>query len=253
MPFRPPWRSSDWAKRFGDLKGDSPLTPVTVVVPTNATGVTARRYLGAHGGIAAVDMLTLYRVAEVLGGPVLAAAKRQPMSTPIIDLAVQAVLRDRPGSFAAVAEHPSTVVALRDLHREIRQAGPEAPLKLAESSKRGREAANISTQVTDRLRDWYDEGDLIAEAAKVAATQPLPAQLQRIVMFLPHALRGGEMELVRALAAQSHVEVLVASTGDTAVDNQLSAMCVALGAPVSHPASARWRSIASTARLGYRR
>ncbi|HUF99263.1 MAG TPA: PD-(D/E)XK nuclease family protein [Ilumatobacter sp.] len=216
------------------IKGESPLTPITVVVPTNATGVTARRYLGAHGGVAAVDMLTLYRVAEVLGGPVLAAAKRQPVSTPVIDLAVQAVLRERPGAFEAVAEHPSTVVALRDLHREIRQAGPDAPRKLAESSKRGREAANISTQVTDRLRDWYDEGDLIVAAANVAITQPLPAQLQRIVVFLPHALKGGELALVQALSQQAQIEVVVASTGDLAVDTHIATMCAALGAPVTH-------------------
>lgn len=217
------------------IKGESPLTPVTVVVPTNATGVTVRRYLGAHGGIAAVDMLTLYRVAEILGGPSLAAANRQPVSTPVIDLAVRAVLSDRPGSFAAVAQHPSTVVALRDLHREIRQAGPNAPLRLAESSKRGREAANISTQVTDRLRDWYDEGDLIVAAADAAVGQPLPTQLEHIVVFLPHALKGGELALVEALGRQARVELLVASTGDHNVDRQLTAMCAILGAPVSSP------------------
>ena len=220
-----------------NLKGQSPLTPVTVIVPTNATGVTARRYLGAHGGIAAVDMLTLYRVAEVLGGPALAAAGRQPVSTPVIDLAVRAVLRERPGSFAAVADHPSTVVALRDLHREIRQAGPDAPRKLAESA-RGREAANISTQVTDRLRHWYDEGDLIVAAAAVAVSQPLPAQLERIVVFLPHSLKGGELALLQALAQRAEVEVLPASTGNHSVDRQLTSMSAGLGAPISHPASA---------------
>jgi ATP-dependent helicase/nuclease subunit B len=220
------------------LKGESPLTPVTVIVPTNATGVTARRYLGAHGGIAAVDMLTLYRVAEVLGGPALAAANRQPLSTPVIDLAVRAVLRDRPGSFAAVAEHPSTVVALRDLHREIRQAGPDAPRRLAESA-RGREAANISTQVTDRLRDWYDEGDLIVAASSAAVTHPLPAQLQRIVVFLPHPFRGGELALLHALAQHAEVEVLIAFTGNHTVDRKLTSMCALLGAPVTHAATAR--------------
>ncbi len=240
MPIRSVAVPPDVAlERLGDtvrrIKGESPLTPVTVVVPTNATGVTARRYLGAHGGIAAVDMLTLYRVAEVLGGPALAAAGRQPVSTPVIDLSVRAVLRDRPGSFAAVADHPSTVVALRDLHREIRQAGPDAPRKLAESV-RGREAANISTQVTDRLRAWYDEGDLIVAAAAAAESQPLPSQLQRIVVFLPHSLKGGEVALLQALAQHADVELLVASTGHHAVDRQLTSMCALLGAPVTHPA-----------------
>lgn len=214
------------------IKGDSPLTPVTVVVPTNATGVTARRYLGAHGGVAAVDMLTLFRVAEVLGGPALATSHRQPMSTPVIDLAVDAVLSHRPGKFATVAKHPSTVVALRDLHRELRRAGIDAPQRLANASARGREAANISNQVTQRLSDWYDEGDLIIAASHQAASHPLPAQLRRIILFLPHVLRGGERSLVHTLAQQADIHLLVAITGDNDVDRQMFDMCASLGSPV---------------------
>ena len=40
-------------------KGGEVLRPVTVLVPTNAAGVIARRTLGRLGGVAAVDFLTL--------------------------------------------------------------------------------------------------------------------------------------------------------------------------------------------------
>ncbi len=146
--------------KAGDL-----LAPVTVIVPTNTAGVMARRALGRLGGVAAVDMLTLYRLAELIGSPTLVADGRSPVSTAVVDLAIRRVLADAPGSFDAVAEHPSTVVALRDLHRELRLAGPDAVAALTASSPRGREAARISQLTTRRLRaDWYDEGDLLEQA-----------------------------------------------------------------------------------------
>src|SRR5437870_4721601 len=73
-------------------KGDDPLTPVTVIVPTNYVGVAVRRQLatgnlgpvaGRGNGIAGVTFLTLYRMAELLGAPRLAAAQRRPVSSPV--------------------------------------------------------------------------------------------------------------------------------------------------------------------------
>ena len=105
-------------------KGGDPLAPVAVIVPTNTAGVMARRALGRRGGAAAIDVLTLYRVAELLGAPSLHAEGRNPVSTPVVDLAVKRVIHDTPGLYAGVNHHPSTVVALRDLYRELRIAGP---------------------------------------------------------------------------------------------------------------------------------
>ena len=119
-------------------KGGSPLTPVTVIVPTNALGVMARRSLGQGSGIAAVNMVTPYRLAELVAGPTLHEQGRNPVSTPILDITIRSVLADEPRSFAEVATHPSTITALRDLHRELRQAGPRALQALASSSERGR-------------------------------------------------------------------------------------------------------------------
>ena len=59
-------------------KAGQVLRPVTVLVPTNAAGVIARRTLGRLGGVAAVDFLTLGRLAERLAGPSLRAEQRLP-------------------------------------------------------------------------------------------------------------------------------------------------------------------------------
>ena len=148
-----------------EAKDGEVLRPVTVLVPTNAAGVIARRTLGRLGGVAAVDFLTLGRLAERIAGPALRAEQRLPVSTAVVDLAVRWVLANTTTSFDAVAEHPSTVVALRDLYRELRLAGGQAVDRLANASRRGREVARICRLVADRLApSWYDEGDLLIHA-----------------------------------------------------------------------------------------
>ena len=67
-------------------------------------------------------------------GPLLAAENRRPVSTPVIDIAIRRALADEPGVYRSVADHPSTVVALRELHRELRVAATDAHERLAEAS-----------------------------------------------------------------------------------------------------------------------
>src|SRR5689334_4489526 len=75
-----------------ELQGGDPLRAVTVLVHSNAVGVAARRWLAAHGGIAAAQFLTSFRFAELLGGPALARQGRRPVSTPVVDVAVRTAL-----------------------------------------------------------------------------------------------------------------------------------------------------------------
>lgn len=222
ISVRPSEALASLADAVRSMKRDAPLTPVTVIVPTNATGVTARRYLGRRGGIAAVDMLTLYRLAERLGAPSLVAEGRRPVSTPVIDLGIRAVLGNHVNAFTEVADHPSTVVALRDLHRELRFAGPAAVSALASSSPRGRDAASISTWTTRHLEaNWYDEGDLLTRSIEVLR-QPLASELERIIVFLPHPMAGLEAALLRALAERAEVALLAAVSGDAATDAEMA-------------------------------
>lgn len=202
-------RAVDAAKE-GDL-----LTPVAVVVPTNQSGVMARRALGRHGGVAGVDMLTLNRLAEVIAGPGLAARGRRPVSTPILDLTIRAVLAEHAGRFEPVAGHPSTVVALRDLHRELRLAEPDRVSELG-ATWRGREPVRISREVVRRLRrNWYDEADLLA-AATSEVGHALPAALRRLVLYLPDHPDAVSLGFLRALGAAAQVRLIVASSGTPA-------------------------------------
>ena len=166
-------------------------------MPTNTAGVMARRALGRRGGATAIDVLTVFRLAELLGSSSLLDEGRKPVSTPVVDLAVKQVLRASPGHYHAVAEHPSTVVALRDLYRELRLAGPAALTALARTG-RGREPARVAGELARLLAPgWYDEGDLLARAA-IRARAELPARLSRSVVYLPEPLRPLEIDLLRA-------------------------------------------------------
>ena len=214
-------------------KHGAPLAPVTVIVPTNATGVMARRSLGRQGGIAAVNMVTPYRLAELVAAPVLHEQGRNPVSTPIVDLTIRSVLAGDPGAFAEVADHPSTIAALRDLHRELRQAGPRALQALAAASGRGREAARISAAAAARLApDWYDEGDLMAIMLEQLRAGPI-AGLERVVVFLPHAMAGLELDLLREIGVNGDLHLVLAHTGIEAVDAEMQAFAERVGAEPS--------------------
>ena len=219
-------------------KQGSPLAPVTVIVPTNAVGVTARRRLGADGGVAAIELVTPGRLAERIAGADLAAAGRRPVSTPLIDLTVREVLRHAPGHYESVAEHPSTVTSLRDLHRELRMAGPLGAAALRGASSRGREAARVSSMVAERLAEqWYDEADLITAAIDRLRGGVRP--FERAVAFLPRIDRGLPADLLRAIGDLTDLSVLVEWTGIEPVDAEAVAFAAALGAsldPIDHAA-----------------
>lgn len=222
-----------------DVQGDDRLAPVTVVVPTNTAGVMARRALGRRGGAANVDVLTLYRLAELLGARSLVDEARTPVSTPVVDVAVRdALARTGPGLYGEVAHHPSTVVALRDLYREVRLAGRGAMTALGRTS-RGREPSRILVEVARALAtDWYDEGDLLERAAAVARTD-VPARFRRIVVHDPQRVRPLELELLRTLGEVGDVRLLVARTGDGDADAPLLDMVAEMigGAVPADPAT----------------
>ncbi|HEU4840306.1 MAG TPA: PD-(D/E)XK nuclease family protein [Ilumatobacteraceae bacterium] len=210
-----------------------PLAAVAVVVPTNTAGVMARRALGRRGGFAAIDVLTTFRLAELLGAPSLHAEGRRPVSTPVVDLAVRRIIHDNPGLYAGVERHQSTVVALRDLYRELRSAGAGSMTALART-ERGGEPARVAAEVARRLRtDWYDEGDLLARAVERARAD-LPARFHRLVVHLPQRLRPLELQLLHALAEHGTVDVVVGTTGDPAADAGVLDLAAALaGGPIA--------------------
>ncbi len=183
-----------------ELQDGRPLAAVTVVVPSNSVGVGTRRWLAANGGIAAVRFVTIYRLAELLGGPVLVGAGRRPVTTPVVDVAVRRALAAAPGMFGPVAHHHATVTALREAHRELRHVPAEAMRHMErEGTARTAEVLRIHRAVSRALAaDWYDEADLLE-----AAVANVPADVAPTVVHLPHRLRPTEDRLLDALDART--------------------------------------------------
>ena len=201
------------ADRVRAAKAGDPLAPVTVVVPSNYTAVATRRELARRGGVAGASFLTLYRLAERVGGPTLAAAGRRPVSAAVILQAVRCALAEASGILAPVASHPATELALAAVQHELAGVSAEALDAVAAQSRRAASVVRIVRMVTERLRDdWYDEHDLMVAATGVMRTAHM-TEVGPVIVHLPERLPAGGAALLHALAARGSLTVFVGATG----------------------------------------
>ena len=210
-------------ERIAELKGGDPLAPVTVVAPTNLAGVGARRALGARsGGIAAVNFLKLFDVAERLARHRSAGADERPLSAPVLAAAVRRVLDAEPGMFRLVARHPATEQALVRSYRELRDLSEDALVTLASQSRRASEVVRIYRRTRETLLGrWIDERDLVDAAIEALAAGEeavTTADLGSLVIYLPQRVTTAQGRLVASLGDVTRVTVVVGLSGDRRAD-----------------------------------
>ena len=141
------------AEAVAAAKGGEVLRPVTVLVPTNAAGVIARRTLGRLGGVAAVDFLTL-EPARRAPGRAGAACRAAAAGVDRGGRPRRAVgarqHRRRRSTPSPSTRRPSSRCATSIASCAV--AGePRASTGLAQASRRGRDVARICRLVDDRL------------------------------------------------------------------------------------------------------
>lgn len=208
-----------------ELKGEHPLRPVRVLVPSDGVGVSARRALacGTAGspGIAALEVLTVRRLAEQRAGQRLAEQGRRPLTDPVLAGVVRVVLREAAGLFAPVAEHSATVRALAQAHRTLRGlTAAELAMLDGETSAPSMvgEVVRLHGLIHAAWRErFFDEFDLV-----VAAAQGAPDPVATVV-FLAQELSRAELVLLRALAQAAPFVVLAGATGVPAADSEVLA------------------------------
>ena len=216
------------ARAIRDLEGDDPLAPVTVVVPSNLAGLTARRLLAAdvgrgsstRRGLVNVSFPTPYRLAAQLGGETMAMAGRLPLTSPVLHAAVRAALRRHDGSFAPVSRHVATELAVARTHGELSRASPASLDALrASPSARTRDLMAIIDDTRARLHHYHHEEELVAAAIQVVADDPAAAQgLGSLVVHLVDDLSPAMRQLLGMLVEQLPARLVVGLTGDHEAD-----------------------------------
>lgn len=199
-----------------ELKGGSPLAPVTVVVPSMPAGVTLRRWLVRTGrGIGGVRFVTLDELASSL-----APIDRPPL-TPTVraELARLSLDEATDGPLAAVADAASTVEAAGRTFDRLRRSVGDGEATLDALVAAGGIAADVAQayrRFRARCTGYADPVDrLVAATANVreGATRVGPT-----VVHLPGALAPAESDLLRALSEVGELHVLVPATGDVIAD-----------------------------------
>ncbi|MHB8593768.1 MAG: PD-(D/E)XK nuclease family protein, partial [Acidimicrobiales bacterium] len=216
-------------KALSAAKGDEPLAPVSVVVPSNHVGVATRRLLGSGDlgrlcgvgtGVVAVSFLTVYRLAELLGSSALAGQNRRPVSTPVVAAALRRALASVPGVFSPVAAHPTTEQALVNAYKELRDVSSDGLDLLANCGRRAADVVRLYRSAREQLApSWYDEEDLINGTVEVLdAETATRSGLGSIVVYLPQRLSRHGALLLNAASRFFDVTVLAGTTGDDRAD-----------------------------------
>jgi ATP-dependent helicase/nuclease subunit B len=236
-----------------EAKGDDPLAPVTVVVPSNYAGLSLRRHGARFGaehapGLVNVRFLALNRVAELLGAPFLAEPDRVPLTPEARFEAARVALAEDPGVFAPVAGHPSTIRALVGAFRDLRLADGDALGRLAAASPRAASVVRCYQRFRTLTAGTYDDEDQLRVAAALVAEQGVPADLGAVMLFCPERLTPGGHALVAAFAPRTFTAAVLGLTGDPEADAETRHLAGSLVAHLGEPSD----SGPDAARLGSR-
>ncbi len=208
------------------------LAPVTVVVPSNFAGLTARRLLGQGSvglnGVANVSFVTPFRLAELLAAGLLPGLR--PLTNPVLGAAVRKVLGTEPGHFGPVANHHATEAALAALSGELSNLS-EAALSSVEAGGSPSVASTITfhRKVSKRIGGFQDE----AATARAAATRPdLAAALAlfgELILYLPGPSTPPLVGFLKAAVEAAPTAAIVGLTGAEDADRAVREVCGQLG------------------------
>ncbi|MCH1867425.1 PD-(D/E)XK nuclease family protein [Nocardioides sp. CFH 31398] len=172
---------------------------MTVLAPSNTAAITARRFLAAQGGIAALNVTTARRYAETLAAARM--SPRRPATRPVVAAAWRHALSGDPGAFADVADHPSTVGALSRVYRDLRELRSHHLDLIASSPTPAPDLVRLFKEVEAALAPtWFDDVDLLRSATDVADVLDEP-----VVLYLLGRVSPGEHGLLSALAGAREV------------------------------------------------
>lgn len=235
VPFGAP-ATAALADLIAAIKGDDPLQPVTVVMPSALAAVTVRRALAA-GGLAATELVTLPALVPRLAARVLAAHDANPIGSLEMRLVIRSVLAEAGGRLSELGHHPATLAALADTFRELRPLDASDLGALAKQSRRSAEVVDVYRGVRRVVAERVDDHDaLIAATEAVRAGDRVLDDIGTVVVHLPRRLRPTEVTLLRELAARDRLFAIV---GDAAVADELTPFLQPVADRATEPFGAR--------------
>lgn len=168
------------------IQAKDPLAPVTVLVPSHASGRDVAHFLGrslnAGAGSAGIKALTLKDLASDLIADEPAINGRRPL-LPVLRLgAVSMVLTDEPGLFKDVADQPATARAIAKtaelLDAVPNAAGPALPGLM-------HEVLRIHGAAKQALGPkWYADHEAFALAGRKLGTSEVVRRLGTVIGFM---------------------------------------------------------------------
>lgn len=246
------------ARVVAGAKAGNALGAVTVVVPSNLAGLSARRLLGAGlvspaaggpgargeqapgvgpvgvgpvgTGIANVSFVTPFRLAELLAADT--AGGGRPLTNPVLGAAVRRVLAEAPGAFAPVAGHHATEAALAATFGELSHVSPASLDALERAGGTAAEAVRVHRLVASHLAGYSGE-DEVATAATLrddlaSALRPFG----HIVWHLPEPTTPALTRLLTRVLDVAPASVIVGLTGAPDADAPVRAVCGRAGVAV---------------------
>ncbi|MET3808554.1 RecB family exonuclease [Nakamurella sp. UYEF19] len=217
---------------MAELKSADPMAPVTLLVPNEIAGITARRALATGvtpgaTGIAGLWISTLPRLAEQLAAASL--SPRVPATRALVAAAWRTALNDNPGLFAGVKDHAATIRALTEAHRDLRNLDRDALEAVAASGALQHNLIDLHLAVASAVEaTCYDEVELLHTAAQRIRDRP-STELGSLVLYLPQELSNAEIGLARELAERLGLTVLAGFAGEATADAAVLHTLEALG------------------------
>ena len=201
-------------------KAAGPLVPVTVIVPSNFVGLSARRLLGSgalehggKGGVANVSFVTPFRLAEMTAADLL--LEQQPITNPVLGAAVRQVLAKDPDVYRPVAQHEATEAALAALFAELSnvdEAGLESISE--EGSTAALLAVKFYRRIAAQLDGFHTEHDLATAAADRPDLADRLSSFGHLIWYLPAPVTPAIGRFIgEALRAATSSSVIVGVSG----------------------------------------
>ncbi len=235
VPFGAPARA-ELANVLAELKQSDPLAPVTVVVPNNYVGLSLRRTVAASTSLVNVRFQVLARLAELIGGASLAASGRRPLVPWLEAEAIRTALREEPGVFQGVADHPATARRLALAASELRELPSQALDRIASQGERPADVVRIARRARALTAGYFDATDLLLEAAQVISARPEVArETGALVFYLPRKLPLAAADLFRSASQSIPAVAIIGLTGDPEADRRTEEIASVLGGDVESP------------------